>query len=70
MEAIKYMGVIRLGIAYPAAGLFLKLLLFLMPSFSAKRAAHFSFMREKVQKRLDRITDRKDFLTYASFTTP
>ncbi|KAL8720308.1 MAG: hypothetical protein Q9225_002820 [Loekoesia sp. 1 TL-2023] len=34
------------------------------PSFSAKRVAHLSFTEVKTQKRLDRKTDRKDFMTY------
>lgn len=38
-----------------------------MPSFSAKRAAHLEFTRAKIEKRLDRKTDRKDFTSYAIF---
>lgn len=60
----------RFAIIYPAAGLLLKLLLFFMPSLSSKRVTHLSFTEDKIQKRLDRKTDRKDFMTYASFSLP
>ena len=59
---------IRLGVTYPAVGLLLKLLLFVIPSLSAKRASHLAFVEAKTQKRLDRKTDRNDFMTYASFS--
>ena len=59
---------IRLGVTYPAVGLLLKLLLFVIPSFSAKRASNLAFTESKTEKRLDRKTDRNDFITYASFS--
>lgn len=48
----------------------LKVLQLLRPSFSAKRVAHLAFTEDKTQERLDRKTDRKDFMTYASFPDP
>ena len=62
------MGVIRFAATYPAVGLLLRLLQTVMPSFSAKRAAHLKFTGTKVEKRLDQKTDRKDFISYASFS--
>jgi hypothetical protein len=38
----------------------------LKPSFAAKRIAHLEFTRKKIDKRLNRETDRKDFLQYVS----
>lgn len=60
------MDVMRFATTYPAVGFLLfKLLKIVMPSLSAKQAAHVEFITAKVQKRLDRKTDRKDFTTYA-----
>jgi hypothetical protein len=66
-EAIKFLGVIRFAATYPTVGLLLKFLQTVMPSFSAKRAAHLEFTGTKIEKRLDQKTDRKDFISYASF---
>lgn len=67
-EAIKFLGVMRFAAVYPAVGLLFKLLQFFMPSFGAKRAAHLKFTESKTEQRLNRETDRKDFMTYASFS--
>lgn len=56
----------RFGAAYLAGGLFLEAFKFLIPSVSAKQAAHTSFTKDKIMERLNRKTDRKDFLTYVS----
>lgn len=56
----------RFGAAYLAGDLFLEAFKILMPSLSAKQAAHWSFTKDKIMKRLNRKTDRKDFLTYVS----
>lgn len=63
-EAIKFLGMVRFAGTYPAAGLLLKVLLFFKPSFSARRSAHLAFTKEKIVKRLERKTDRKDMFTY------
>ncbi|KAF2727369.1 putative benzoate 4-monooxygenase cytochrome P450 [Polyplosphaeria fusca] len=63
-EGIKFLGVIRFAMAYPVVGLFFQLLQRLKPSFAEKRIAHLAFTKKKVDERLDRITDRKDFLQY------
>ncbi|MCJ1462457.1 hypothetical protein MMC07_001059 [Pseudocyphellaria aurata] len=63
-ESAKLLGVIRLTAAFPAFGLLFKLVQFLIPSISSKRAAHLEFTGAKIEKRLDRKTDRKDFTTY------
>lgn len=66
-ESIKFLGAIRFAATYPVVGLLFKLLQFIMPSFAAKRAAHMAFTETKLDKRLDRKTNRKDFMTYAGF---
>lgn len=66
LEAIKFLGVIRFAATYPAVDLLFKLLQSVMPSFSSKRAAHLDFTETKTKKRLNRETNCKDFMTYAS----
>jgi hypothetical protein len=63
------LGLIRFAATYPIVGLFFKLLQPIMPSFAAKRAAHLAFTEGKTNERLERETDRKDFMTYASFSS-
>ncbi|KAF2228481.1 putative benzoate 4-monooxygenase cytochrome P450 [Viridothelium virens] len=63
-ESIKFLGVLRLAANYPAVGMLLKLLTIFKPSLGAKRAAHMEFTRLKIEKRLERESNRKDFLTY------
>ncbi|KAL8714008.1 MAG: hypothetical protein Q9220_002154 [cf. Caloplaca sp. 1 TL-2023] len=62
--SIKFLGVIRFTTIYPGAGLLLKFLQLIRPSLSAKRAAHMAFTAEKIERRLNLETERKDFLTY------
>lgn len=69
-ESAKLLAVIRLAAAYPVFGLLFKLLQILLPSVSSKRAAHLKFTGEKIEKRLDRKTDRRDFTTYANSPLP
>lgn len=69
-EAIKFLGVVRFAATYPAFGLLFKILQVVMPSFSAKRAAHLAFTEAKTNKRIDRKTNRKDFMGYASLRSP
>ena len=45
----------------------LKIMEIIVPSFTAKRVEYLEFTRAKIEKRLDLKTDRKDFMTYASF---
>ncbi|KAM0806079.1 putative benzoate 4-monooxygenase cytochrome P450 [Usnea florida] len=66
-ESIKFLGAIRFAATYPVVGLLFKLLQFIMPAFAAKRAAHLAFTETKLDRRLDRKTNRKDFMTYARF---
>lgn len=54
----------RLAFTYPLYGLFFQLLMRLKPSFTAKRRAHMQFTKQKVDERLNRNTERKDFLQY------
>lgn len=65
-EAIRFFGVIRFAAAYPILDLILKVLLKVMPSLTAKRNAHFLFTKEKIENRLQKKTDRKDFLSYVN----
>lgn len=67
MGAIKFLGVLRCAAIYPAVKSALGLLMIIMPSINAKRAAHREFARTRIERRLDLKTDRKDFMTYASF---
>lgn len=55
---------------YPATILLLKPIQFLRPSFFPRRTAYLSFAKEMTEKRLNRETDRKDFITYASLVIP
>ena len=57
----------RFAATYPIINRLFKLLLSNIPSMAAKRKAHFAFTKQKVESRLDRDTDRKDFTTYVSF---
>ncbi|KAL8904655.1 MAG: hypothetical protein Q9171_006965 [Xanthocarpia ochracea] len=45
----------------------LRIMEVIVPSFTAKRVEYLEFTRAKIEKRLDLKTDRKDFMTYASF---
>ena len=63
-EGIKFLGVIRFAMAYPVVGVIFQILQRLKPSFAEKRLTHLAFTQKKVDERLNRITDRKDFLYY------
>ena len=39
----------------------------IIPSMAEKRKSHLAFTKQKTENRLDRDTDRKDFMTYVSF---
>ncbi|KAL8905670.1 MAG: hypothetical protein Q9207_002484 [Kuettlingeria erythrocarpa] len=69
MGAVKFLGVLRCAAIYPAVKTALAFLMIIMPSVNAKRVAHRAFARNKIEQRLDLKTDRKDFMTYASFST-
>jgi len=62
------LGVIRFALNYPAFGLLFALILKAVPSLAAKRKAHMTFTEEKLQKRLDRDTDRKDLIAYVNLS--
>lgn len=38
----------------------------MIPSMAEGEKAHFAFTKQKTENRLDRDTDRKDFITYVS----
>ena len=59
----------RFAAMYPAARLLLKFLRLIKPSLAARRVAHLAFTKAKIEKRLQRKTDRKDFMTYVSLST-
>ena len=61
---------IRFAAIYPAVGLLLKLLQLIKPSLAARRVAHLAFTQAKTEKRLERKTERKDIMTYASLPLP
>ena len=67
IESIKFLGLFRFMAIYPALPFTFQLLELLIPSFTAKRVAHLAFTTAQIEKRLDTKTDRKDFITYASF---
>ncbi|CAL8577374.1 hypothetical protein XPA_003205 [Xanthoria parietina] len=64
IEAIKFLGVLRIAALYPAMHLALRLLEVIMPSLTAKRVAYIELTKATVEKRLDAKTDRKDIMTY------
>ena len=68
-EGVKFNGVMRLADTYQMVGVLFKILQTAIPSIGAKRAAYLEFTRTKIESRLDRKTDRKDFMTYASFSS-
>ncbi|MCJ1352148.1 MAG: hypothetical protein MMC33_002132 [Icmadophila ericetorum] len=63
-EGVKFIGVMRLADTYQMVGVLFKILQTAIPSIGAKRAAYLEFTRTKIESRLDRKTDRKDFMTY------
>ncbi|TVY14103.1 Cytochrome P450 monooxygenase aclL [Lachnellula arida] len=63
-ESIKMLGWIRLGFNYSAIGAVFSILQTLVPSFAQKRKQHMKFTKERLQKRLDSDTDRKDIIAY------
>lgn len=69
MEAVRFLGILRCAAIYPALNLALKVLKIIMQSLEAKRIAHRKFAKDKIEQRLDLKTDRRDFMTYASFHT-
>ncbi|CAO1603165.1 hypothetical protein XANCAGTX0491_006757 [Xanthoria calcicola] len=64
IEAIKFLGVLRIAALYPAMHLALRVLGIIMPSLTAKRVAFIELTKATVEKRLDAKTDRKDIMTY------
>ncbi|KAH8671738.1 putative benzoate 4-monooxygenase cytochrome P450 [Xylariales sp. PMI_506] len=62
--SIKIISVLRLKDTYPILGPIFAVLLTLVPSFGAKLQHHREFTKAKVEDRLARKTDRKDFMTY------
>ncbi|PVI00442.1 cytochrome P450 monooxygenase-like protein [Periconia macrospinosa] len=61
IKIIRYVKVLR---AYPMIGVPAMLLLKLFPRVEATRHRHRRFAEEKTQQRIDRETDRKDFMSY------
>lgn len=63
-QSIKFLGIMRFAAHYPAIDHIFKLLLSAIPSVADLRKSHFDFTRKNTESRLDRDTDRKDFMTY------
>ena len=59
-------GVLRFAMNYPAIGVVFGILQNVVPSITKKRKQHMNFIEERVRKRLDLNTDRKDVIAYAS----
>jgi hypothetical protein len=51
---------------YPAIGVVFGILQKAVPSITKKRKQHMKFTDEKLQKRLDLNTDRKDVIAYVN----
>lgn len=58
----------RFAAMYPATRLLLQILRLIKPSLAARRVTHLAFTKAKIEKRLQRKTDRKDFMTYVSLS--
>ena len=41
-----------------------------MPSLAAKHAAYMDFTETRIEQRLDRMTDRKDIMSYVYSSSP
>lgn len=65
--SIKFLGVMRFAATYPIINRVFTLLMSSIPSMAERRKAHFAFTKQKTESRLNRDTDRKDFITYVSF---
>ncbi len=64
--SLKQLSILRVGGTYPSIGLFFKVLLTVMPSFSAKREAYIKYINDRAEERMNRETDRKDITSHAS----
>ncbi|CAG8960480.1 hypothetical protein HYFRA_00008199 [Hymenoscyphus fraxineus] len=63
-ESIKMLGWIRLAFNYPAVGIVFSILQKVVPSFAQKREQHMKFTEERLRKRLNLNTARKDIVAY------
>lgn len=66
--ALKMWRVLRFGEMYSLIGWLLNAMIKLSPHFTEKRDAFFKLPITRVEKRLERQTDRKDFMSYVSFS--
>jgi cytochrome P450 len=69
-QGLKFWRVLRFGNAYPLVGLVLKAIMAFVPSIEATRDSFFKLPKVKVEKRLRKTTDRKDFMNYVSLKKP
>lgn len=54
----------RFAGTYPMINRVFKFLLASIPAMAAKRKAHFAYTKMKTESRLDRQSDRHDFISY------
>lgn len=65
-KGVKLVPFFRMAKQYPLIGLPFFILIKIFPQILAARAKHDNYTVEKTAKRLDRDTDRKDFMRYVS----
>ncbi|KAL8869394.1 MAG: hypothetical protein Q9198_007899 [Flavoplaca austrocitrina] len=68
IDAIRFIPVFRVIAMYLGMAAGMKVLAMIIPSLTAKSNAHADFTKRKTEARLDLKTDRKDFMSNASFT--
>ncbi|KAL8886186.1 MAG: hypothetical protein Q9215_006069 [Flavoplaca cf. flavocitrina] len=68
IDAVRFIPVFRVIAMYLGMAAGMKVLAMIIPSLTAKSNAHADFTKRKTEARLDLKTDRKDFMSNASFT--
>ena len=68
IDAVRFIPVLRVIAMYLGMAAGMKVLAMIIPSLTKKSNAHADFTKRKTEARLDLKTDRKDFITNASFT--
>ena len=64
--SIKIMCVMRTAATYPIINRVFEFLMSNIPLMAHKQKAHYAFVKQKTESRLNQHTDRKDFITYVS----
>lgn len=62
-DSLKAFQIMKTMRAYPPLGTLFLSLLSLLPSAQKAKSDHFSFCRDKTLQRIERRTDRRDFMT-------